>query len=156
MNSKLKTGFTLVELLVVISIIGVLAGILLPNLLGMRERARDTRAKASLGQLRNALRLFYNDYQSYPQSDVNSAILGCGPVATPETSACTSSFMTAGGDGVTYMKDLPDEFSYTQTDSGQDYTLYTILENASDQEIDESAAHCGISSPVTGAYYACE
>ena len=149
-------GFTLVELLVVISIIGVLAGILLPNLLGMRERARDTSAKGSLTQLRNALRLFYNDYQYYPESDTNSAILGCGPVATPELSACAASFATSGVDGVTYMKDLPDSFSYTQTNAGDDYVLYIILENASDQEIADSVAHCGISPPVAGAYYACE
>ncbi|NCN45562.1 MAG: hypothetical protein COU63_03435 [Candidatus Pacebacteria bacterium CG10_big_fil_rev_8_21_14_0_10_36_11] len=155
MKNYYKAGFTLVELLVVIAIIGVLAAIALPNLLGARERARDSRAKNSLINLRNALRLYYNDYQVYPTAS-GGAILGCGDASAPGTAACSNDFETSGANGTLYMKDLPESFVYAQTQSGDAYELYVVLENGSDAEIAASATRCGIASPVASAYYTCE
>jgi hypothetical protein len=100
--------------------------------------------------------LFYNDYQYYPEDNGSGAILGCGTSDAPETVACSGSLITSGTDGVVYMQSLPASFNYTQTSGGDAYILYTLLENVSDTNIEESAAKCGISSPVASAFYACE
>jgi len=67
-----KNGFSLIELLVVLFIIGALTGLLLPNFMGARERARDSQRKQDLLAIKNALRLYYNDNQGYPDIDVFS------------------------------------------------------------------------------------
>ena len=59
---KKTSGFTLVELLVVIGILAALAGILLPVLAGARERARGTSCTANLSQLAKAMLMYADDY----------------------------------------------------------------------------------------------
>lgn len=65
-----RRGFTLIEMLLVIVIIGVLAGAIVVGLSGRSEEARMTRAKADLsGSLSLALDLFDQDVGRYPTAD---------------------------------------------------------------------------------------
>src|SRR5437588_640087 len=59
-------GFTLIELLVVIAIIGILATIVMVNVLSVRSRARDTQRKSDIRQIQSALELYRADQGSYP------------------------------------------------------------------------------------------
>jgi len=59
-------GFTLIEVLVVTSIIGVLSGIVLAALSNSRARARDAKAIAELRSINIALQLYYDKYNTYP------------------------------------------------------------------------------------------
>ncbi|OGF29861.1 hypothetical protein A3H09_02710 [Candidatus Falkowbacteria bacterium RIFCSPLOWO2_12_FULL_45_13] len=61
-------GFTLIELLVVISIIGFLATASMVVFNSVRIKARDTRRKADLTQIRKALDLYYDANSAYPSS----------------------------------------------------------------------------------------
>ena len=60
-GKNVSRGFSLIELLVVIAITAALIAVALPNFVGARERARDVKRKAEMAELRNALRLYYND-----------------------------------------------------------------------------------------------
>jgi general secretion pathway protein G len=74
MNSSLlrrrrsQRGFSLIELIVVVTIIGILAGIALINVRTAQTKAREAALKDNLFQMRKAIDNFYADKQRYPGS----------------------------------------------------------------------------------------
>ncbi|MBP7842641.1 type II secretion system protein [Candidatus Woesebacteria bacterium] len=153
MNQKklFKSGFTLIELLVVVAIIGVLTAVLLVNLVGIRERAADTKLKADLAQMKSALRLYYNDNQSYPDSNAGSVVACSG------ANCAVGAEMNNGAGGSVYMKSVPEYTSYDVTLDGEGYAVGVLLKNLSDQEAIDSAAKCAslIGTQITGTFYVC-
>lgn len=65
---KIEHGFTLIEILVVISIIGILIAISLFGVQGARVSSRDTKRKADVEQIASALEIFKNDCGYYPNA----------------------------------------------------------------------------------------
>jgi len=59
-------GFTLIEILLVVVIIGILAALVLTRIFIARQRANETAVRANLRELRNAVRMFENDMGAYP------------------------------------------------------------------------------------------
>ncbi len=63
-----RTGFTLIEILVVISIIGILSSIVLASVNQSHAKARDAQLIAGVDALKKALELYYNENSRYPAS----------------------------------------------------------------------------------------
>lgn len=148
-----QRGFSLIELLVVISIIGALAALLVTNLVGVRGRAADSSLKNDLNQLKTSLRLYYNDYQQYPDSS-SGVMLGCGATGT---SPCTPGEEFSAGTAPTiYMQELPNTFTYSASTDNENFVLAVPLSNASDADIVASATRCGQTVEASStAYYVC-
>ncbi len=65
---KNKRAFTLMELMVVVTIIAILLGFLSPALRMAREAAREQKAQAMIGALEVAINMYYTDIGSYPNA----------------------------------------------------------------------------------------
>ena len=65
MKQNNKSGFSLVELMVVVAIIGILSTIAVPNFQRFQARAKQTNAKTELAGIFTAQKAFYVEYQSY-------------------------------------------------------------------------------------------
>ena len=76
-------GFTLIELMVVLVIIGVLAALIVPNVLDRADDARTTAAKTDVNNLMQALKLYRLDNQSYPTGEQGLAALTAKPSVGP-------------------------------------------------------------------------
>lgn len=116
-----KNGFTLVELLVVMTIIAILVGISLVSFDGIRKSARDSKRKADLESIRSALEVYRTDCRSYP---IDGSFTFGGS-------------LVCSVNGVTYMDVIPTEsligtykYAYKQV-SANKYYLCAHLEGSS-------------------------
>ena len=71
MKNRLKDirGFSLIELMVVIVILGILAGMIMPKLMGRTDDAKIVKAKVDLAALGTALKLYKLDNGKYPSTE---------------------------------------------------------------------------------------
>ena len=78
-----NAGFTLIELMVVLVIIGVLAALIVPNVLDRADDARATAAKTDVHNLMQALKLYKLDNQRYPTAEQGLQALVAKPSTNP-------------------------------------------------------------------------
>jgi general secretion pathway protein G len=68
-------GFTLIEIMVVVVIIGLLAAVILPNVFGNVEKAQVNKAKADIQAIETALTMYKLDNHKYPSTDLGLTAL---------------------------------------------------------------------------------
>jgi len=78
-----ETGFTLIEVMVVILIIGVLAALIVPKVMSRPDEARITAAKQDIATITQALNLYKLDNQRYPTTEQGLAALVKKPTTAP-------------------------------------------------------------------------
>jgi general secretion pathway protein G len=83
LRRALQAGFTLIELMVVLVIIGVLAALIVPNVLDRADDARATAARTDVNNLMQALKLYKLDNQRYPTTEQGLQALVAKPSAGP-------------------------------------------------------------------------
>ena len=93
-------GFTLVEIMVVVVIIGILGALVVPKLLGRTGEARVTAAKTDIATMSQALKLYKLDNQRYPSTEQ-----GLQALITKPTSGPSANGWKDGG----YMEKLPKD-----------------------------------------------
>lgn len=110
MKNLSKKGFTLVELLVVISIIGLLSTIAVVSLGSARTKARDAKRIADVKQISTSLEQYYADVGSYfANATSNGAATGLalGVAASTDSLTFTNGFAASPGAGTVYMGRVP-------------------------------------------------
>ena len=112
-----QSGFTLIEIMVVIVILGVLAGLIVPNVIGKDDQARVTAVKSDIKAISNSLELFKLDNFRYPSTEEGLEGLVNKPDNAPN--------FAPGG----YLKKLPKDpwgGEYGYLNDGSSYELYSF------------------------------
>jgi prepilin-type N-terminal cleavage/methylation domain-containing protein len=147
-------AFTLLELLIVMIILALLAGLGLMAFGTIQMKARDSRRKQDLVGISKALDTYYNDYGVYPDTDGSGNILGCG---TNGIEPCSWGDVWEDDNNTLYMTALPQDpsesqnYYYHRIDEDS-YYLFARLEN----ELDKEAAVDASDDPTSYTGYFCD
>ncbi|HSX19185.1 MAG TPA: prepilin-type N-terminal cleavage/methylation domain-containing protein [Candidatus Saccharimonadales bacterium] len=152
---KAKQGFTLIELMITITLIAVLSSVGYFNYKSAQQRGRDLRRKQDFSLIKSALLSYYQDNGLYP--------------ATCSASGCAADGTTTwipGIGGTSYARQLPNDpqgtngnctagggYCYMAPADQSSFTLWTTLENTSDaQRYNGNDATC-TQTPPTGSTF---
>jgi type II secretion system protein G len=135
---KEQKGFTLLELLIVIVIIGILALLIIPNITSAPKKARDTQRKTDLTTIRKGLEEYFVNNNAYPAalSDLTAASTGPIMKTVPNDPKNTGSLV----------------YTYTPANTNTTYDLKGCLENPGDNGANvTSDSNC--TSPAGGKVF---
>jgi len=140
-----KQGFTLIELMIVMVIMGILVTIGVTAFTSSMIKGRDSTRKANLRAITNALELYYNDKNKYPVWDSLGSIPGCYTIDLTATGTCGKDypvFKDSIANGAMYMAKFPidpvssQKYYYVSNATGTQFQIYAHLENSQDPAID--------------------
>jgi len=121
-NLNKQAGFTLLEIMVVIVILGILAGMVLPNLLGNKEQAERQKVVSDITTLEGAMDMYKLNNSRYPNTDQGLEAL----VSKPDVDPVPRNYREGG-----YIKRLPNDpwgnpyLLMSPGENGQ-YDIYSI------------------------------
>lgn len=135
-----SSGFTLMELLVVIVILGVLITVGISSYISTQRKSRDVRRKNDMRQIASALELYYNDKGRYPSDNGDLGnIKGCD---AGDNVVCAWGSLMKDSKGTIYMVKLPGDpasgwqyYYDAYGGQGKGYQLYARLESSQDIDL---------------------
>lgn len=83
LQQQIQMGFTLIEIMVVVVILGILAAIIVPKVIDKPDQARVVRAKQDINAIQSALDLYRLDNGNYPSTDQGLSALVTKPTTPP-------------------------------------------------------------------------
>ncbi len=142
-KTSFNKGFTLIEMMVVVAIIGILSSIIVMSLTGAKGKARDARRVSDLGQLQLALELYFDRCNMYPQPSGGGVGQGgfgqCDktkPGITPLTYYTMSDFIAKIPTPTTEKGQAVYEYAVNTSSNATDYVLRAKLEYPSPATLD--------------------
>ena len=121
----------------------------MPNFMGTREKAKDAQKIQDLHAVKNALRMYYNDNQNYPEYDATDGAV----FAEENQNGCTGCLDVLAPEYIPTL--LGIGYSYSSFDNRDGFRLWTGLDSGRGDEDTDSQLKCGIGSTAADIFMVC-